>query len=392
MLAFARAADALLPAQDELSGECELLALITLSDTMRGDIAETLQAFTEQGVALKVISGDSLLTVRAIAGKAGLRDGLAYEGAELDALSDAELETAVHNGQLFARVDPSTKQRIIQALKRQGEFTAMVGDGVNDVPALKEAHLAVVLNDGAQISKDVADLVLLNNELTTLPRAFHEGRTITQTILGTMKLFLVKTCYSVLGFFFVMLMSLPFPLTPVQISWVTFGVVNIPATLIAFRILIPAAIHNYRRDLLDFAFTFGFLGAGGYGAGVCGGLPISQQKRPSDSPKRAARRPSSSRYSGCWPSGTCTGWTPSRGPAGAGGRGFSLSGIALAIFTIAAFYIAPETLEFAPPPLPILALIALTFTLVAALTSLGLRSRHMTDQLWIFLDSARPPR
>ena len=391
VLAFARAADALLPAQDELSGECELLALITLSDTMRGDIAETLQAFTEQGVALKVISGDSLLTVRAIAEKAGLCDGLAYEGAELDALSDAELETAVHNGQLFARVDPSTKQRIIQALKRQGEFTAMVGDGVNDVPALKEAHLAVVLNDGAQISKDVADLVLLNNELTTLPRAFYEGRIITQTILGTMKLFLVKTCYSVLGFFFVMLMSLPFPLTPVQISWVTFGVVNIPATLIAFRILIPAAIHNYRRDLLDFAFTFGFLGAVGM-ALVYAAAYLSPAETAQQFPEASSAAAILISLFGMLAFWHVHGLDPFARASWRGRAGLFLLGIALAIFTIAAFYIAPETLEFAPPPLPILALIALTFTLVAALTSLGLRSRHMTDRLWIFLGSARPPR
>ena len=391
VLAFARTVESLSAQQNSLKGECELLALLTLSDTMRKDIGETLQEFSAQDVQLKVISGDSLLTVRAIAEQAGLREGIAYEGAALDALSDEELETTVQNGQLFARVDPGTKQRILQALKRQGEFTAMVGDGVNDVPALKEAHLAVVLNDGAQISKDVADIVLLNNDLATLPRAFHEGRTITQTILGTMKLFLVKTCYSILGFFFVMLMSLPFPITPVQISWVTFGVVNIPATLIAFRILLPAAIRNYRHDLIDFAFTFGFLGAVGFAL-----LYASAYLSAPDSALQYTEASSAAAILislfGMLAFWHVHGFDPFLKTSWSGRFGLFLLGIALAAFTILAFYVVPDTLEFASPPPLILALTAVIFTAVAALTSLSLRNRHMTDRLWIFLGSTRLSR
>ena len=371
--------------------ECELLALITLSDTIREDIRETLAEFQEQGVVLKVISGDSLQTVRAIAEKAGLSGSVAYEGGQLDALDDDGLDAAVRDGQLFARVDPGTKQRIIQSLKRQGEYTAMVGDGVNDVPALKEAHLAVVMNDGAQISKDVADIVLLNNALTTLPRAFHEGRAITQTILGTMKLFLVKTCYSVPGFFFVLLMSLPFPVTPVQISWVTFGVVNIPATLIAFRLFIPAAIQRYRRDLIDFAFTFGFLGAVGMACvyAIAYLAAAEESARFGEASSAASLLISLFGMLAIW---HLRGLDPFAPASWRGGARIFLLGVALASFTIAAFYARPATLEFMPPPPAILALIALTFALVAALTSLGLRSRHMTDRLWLFLGAARPPR
>ncbi|MCY3835567.1 MAG: HAD-IC family P-type ATPase [Anaerolineaceae bacterium] len=391
VLAFAQTSDPPSPHSAALESTCELLALLTLSDTMREDISETLHEFGEQNVSLKVISGDNLLTVRAIAEKAGLCGGIAYEGAALDALSDAELANAVQQGQLFARVDPGTKRRILQVLKQQGEFTAMVGDGVNDVPALKEAHLAVVLNDGAQISKDVADIVLLNNDLTTLPRAFHEGRTITQTILGTMKLFLVKTCYSILGFFFVMLMSLPFPVTPVQISWVTFGVVNIPATLIAFRILLPAAIRNYRRDLIDFAFTFGFLGAVGFSllyASAYLSSPASALQY-AEASSAAAILITLFGMLAFW---HVHGLDPFLKSSWAGRTGLFLLGIVLAAFTIAAFYVVPDTLEFAPPPPTILTLIAAIFSAVAALTSLSLRNRHMMDRLWIFLGSSRLSR
>lgn len=237
------------------------IALIVLSDSVRDDIQETLQGFREQNVILKTISGDSLETVRAIAGWAGMPTDKAYLGDQLDAMSDAELEEAALRGDLFARVTPDTKRRLVAALKRRGHYVAMVGDGVNDVPALKEANLAIVMNDGAQIAKDVADIILLNNAMTTLPRAFREGRAITQTIYGTTRLFLSKNAYATLLFIFVAVMSLPFPITPIQISWVTFGTANIHAGLYALNIIRPRPMHEFRRDVLDYVLTSGLLGA-----------------------------------------------------------------------------------------------------------------------------------
>src|SRR5690606_6514102 len=177
--------------------------------------------------------------------------------------SESELETAALEGNVFARIEPDTKRKLIAALRNRGQYVAMVGDGVNDVPALKEADLAVVMNDGAQIAKDVGDIVLLNNAMSTLPLAFREGRLITQTIFGTSKLFLVKNLYSVLFFIFAGFMAMPFPINPIQISWVTFGVINIPATLIAFRIMKPAYMRRFREDVLDYVINGGAVGAVG---------------------------------------------------------------------------------------------------------------------------------
>ena len=245
-----------------VSYDAQPLALIVMSDEIRHDIQETLQAFRDEELNLKVISGDNLETVRSIAASAGMEIGSrAYTGAELDAMGDGELAQAAGESNVFARIEPHTKQRIVEALRGQGQYVAMVGDGVNDVPALKAANLAIVMNDGTQISKDVADIVLLNNAMSTLPRAFREGKETTQTIFGTMKMFLVRNFYGIAFFVFIAFMALPFPITPVQISWATFGTVNLPATLIAFGWLRPQYMSRFRRDVMDYIFTMGFVGA-----------------------------------------------------------------------------------------------------------------------------------
>ena len=187
------------------------LALIVMSDQIRDDIRDTLAAFREEGLTLKVISGDNIETVRAIAAASGMDIGSrAYAGAELDAMGEGEFDSAVQESHVFARIEPDTKQRIVEALRRNGEYVSMVGDGVNDVPALKEADLAIVMNDGTQISKDVADIVLLNNAMSTLPRAFREGKETTQTIFGTMKMFLVRNFFMVALFVCIAFLALPF--------------------------------------------------------------------------------------------------------------------------------------------------------------------------------------
>jgi cation-transporting ATPase E len=262
VLAFARTTEAPDPEQGQIVGTVEPLALIIMSDQIRDDIQETLQAFREEGLKLKVISGDNAETVQAIAKQSGMDIGTqAYVGRDLDAMADAEFITAVTESNVFARIEPHTKKRIVETLRGLGEYVSMVGDGVNDVPALKAANLAIVMNDGTQISKDVADIVLLNNAMSTLPRAFAEGKETTQTIFGTMKMFLVRNVYNILLFIFVAFMALPFPITPVQISWATFGTVNMPATFIAFGWLRPQYMAKFRRDVVDYIFTMGFVGA-----------------------------------------------------------------------------------------------------------------------------------
>ncbi|MXX82361.1 MAG: HAD-IC family P-type ATPase [Chloroflexi bacterium] len=368
------------------------LALIVMSDQIRSDIQDTLAAFRAEGLTLKVISGDNLETVRAIAGAAGMEIGTrAYSGQELGVMGDGEFASAVAEAHVFARINPDTKQRIVTALRADGEYVAMVGDGVNDVPALKAADLAIVMNDGTQISKDVADIVLLNNAMSTLPRAFGEGKATTQTIFGTMKLFLVRNFYMVALFVFIAFMALPFPITPVQISWATFGTVNLPATLIAFGWLRPQPIRRFRRDVMDYIFTMGFVAAVMMVAlyllawlGSEGDLQLT----------RSAITIMVALF------GMLTTWQV-QGIDLYQPRSFRqqwrivLLSIALTVATILAMYVFPDLFEFSPlqwdggvGSMVIVAIPAL-FVLTMALVGHGLRYRYLLERFWALLAADR---
>jgi cation-transporting ATPase E len=263
VIAFARSSEA--PTDSALPEKRDALALIAMSDQIRPEIAQTIAQFKALGVQLKVISGDNAETVRAIAEQAGMAIQGAYTGDQLEAMSAAEFADAVREANLFARVEPETKRKIVRTLKAQGAYVAMVGDGVNDVPALKEANMAVAMNDGAQIAKDVADLVLLDNSMATLPNAFERGKTITQKIFGSTRIFLTKNFFTVLAFIFVGFMALPFATTPILISWLTFGMVNVPGILITFGLLRPRYLANFADDVMRYVLS----------ATVVGGLIMS---------------------------------------------------------------------------------------------------------------------
>jgi cation-transporting ATPase E len=302
----------------------------------------------------------------------------AYTGDQLEKMTDAELQGAVVNADLFARIEPETKRRIIAALKRDGQYVAMVGDGVNDVPALKEAHLAIAMNDGAQIAKDVAEIVLLNNAMSTLPKAFLEGKEITQTIFSSIKLFLAKNFYTIVLIFFIGFMALPFPTSPAQISWITLGTVNIPATLIAFKILRPKHMAKFRRDVLEYVITSGMIGA------VIMALMYVAAYYGTDENVFAAR---SAITVFITLFGTLIFWNVS------GVELFEprtmlehwrivLLGIILTSLTMIVPYLMPDFFAFVPPTPLLWALILSTFLLNATLLHVFTRDRRIIEQLW----------
>ena len=259
VLSFAASASA--PIDGRLPDGRTPVALIVVHDTPRTDMQRTMASFADRGVRLKVISGDNAETVTAIAGAAGMKVTRAVTGMELDAMTGAAFDEAVKEADVFARIAPETKRRIIAALSAQGEYVAMVGDGVNDVPAIKAARLGIAMYDGAQIAKDVADLVLLNNSLSTLPQALTEGHKTTQKIYATTKIFLTRNIYMILVFIMVGFMGLPFPGQVRQLSWAALATSGIPATLIALEWIKPRTIRKFQRQVLGYIAISGLLGA-----------------------------------------------------------------------------------------------------------------------------------
>jgi cation-transporting ATPase E len=377
VLTFARAQQPLVDGH-HISGQAEPLALITLSDQVRPDIQDTLEAFRKQNVRLKVISGDNMETVQAIAKQAGIVVEHAYTGDQLEAMSGVEFETAATQGNLFARIEPETKRRIIQVLRQRGEHVAMVGDGVNDVPALKEADLAIVMNDGAQITKEIGDIILLNNAMSTLPLAFAEGREITQTVFGTVKLFLTKTFYNMLLFVYVGFMSLPFPITPIQINWITFGTVNIVATLVAFKIMRPAYMERFRRDVLEYVITGSFI------ASAVMALLYAVTFFATGLNTSAARSALSIfiTFFGVLVFWNTFGIDLAQPRTVREKPGITLLGIFFFGLVVMGFYIQPALFEFVAPTPGIIALIVSLILLTVVLFSVNLRYRALITRLW----------
>jgi len=379
LIAISRAEGEL--ADQSLPENRKTMALIVLSDRTRSDMKATLDAFVAQNVELKVISGDNLQTVREVAAQAGMNIRQAFTGDQLAQMNDIEFAAAAMEGNLFARIEPDQKRKLIASLKAQGHYVAMTGDGVNDVPSLKEAHLAIAMNDGAQITKDVADIVLLNNALTTLPEAFFEGRTITQIIFGTCKIFLVKNLYSLLFFVFVGFMYLPFPINPTQISWVTFGVVNITAGLMTFRLYAPKKMEHFRKDVLDYVVTTGALGA------VMATLlyAITFFERGEGIEGMLAARSVIVVFLTLF--GMLVFWNVcgieifQPRTWGHNPRVF-LFGLGAAFVTILAGYLVPQILAFVPLNLLEWALVIVVFSVTAVLMTIGVRTRFFSNLIW----------
>ncbi|GAB1422394.1 cation-translocating P-type ATPase [Anaerolineales bacterium] len=373
------------PQGTELEEKAEAIAIIILSDQLREGINETLQSFRDEGLALKVISGDNVETVKAIAAQAGLISEEAYTEKQLRDMDDAELESAVTKAHVFARIEPDTKKRIIKALQRQGHYVAMVGDGVNDVPALKEAQLAIVMNDGAQISKDVSDIVLLNNAMSTLPLAFREGKEITQTVYGTTKMFLVKNFYNIGLFVLVAFMAMPFPITPAQISWGTFGTVNLPATLVAFGLMRPQKMTRFRHDVLDYIFTCGLVGAVMMTA-LYAFVYLSSNRNTELARSVITIFVSLYGMNIVW---DVQGIDISDAASFVRNKSIVLMTSVLTLLTIVALYALPNLFEFVDPMImgiELVVLITATFLLSILVVSHGMRYRYLLERLWMLFD------
>jgi cation-transporting P-type ATPase E len=239
-------------------------AIVVLSEQLRPDAAETIDFMRRQNVDLKLISGDARQTVTAVAHGVGVPlDAGVVEGPDLPA-SDDELGAVAERNTIFCRITPDQKKALVGALADRGRFTAMIGDGVNDVPALKRARLAVAMGSGSQITKGIADIVLMRDQFSMLPRAFAEGRRIARNIHRLGRLYATKTVYAGLLILFTAIFGGAFPFLPRQLTIAAFLTIGIPSFVLA---LAPSEGPLYRGRLLQALAAFAVPAGAGIAAG-----------------------------------------------------------------------------------------------------------------------------
>jgi cation-transporting ATPase E len=209
------------------------LGLVGLTDELRPNAYETLTAFAEAGVDLKIISGDNPETVKALAVQAGFDpEARLISGPELDQLGDGQLDVAALENGVFGRITPEQKEALVEALHAQGRYVAMTGDGVNDVLSLKKANLGIAMQSGSQATRGVADIVLTNDSFAVLPHAITEGRRIIAGMQNVLKLFLSRTFFVALVIIAIGILG-AFPFSPRQSALLSFLTAGIPAVALA---------------------------------------------------------------------------------------------------------------------------------------------------------------
>lgn len=210
------------------------MALILIKDQLRDNVLDTVRYFKEQGVTLKVISGDSVQTVQNIALDCGIPG--AENAVDMTTVAtDEELSEAAERCNVFGRVTPAQKKKLVQAMQANGHKVAMTGDGVNDVLALKEADCSVAMAAGSEAARNVSQLVLVNNDFAAMPHVVAEGRRTINNIERSSSLYLVKTMYSVILSLFFLFSHHIYPFLPIQLSLISALLVGFPSFVLALQ-------------------------------------------------------------------------------------------------------------------------------------------------------------
>ena len=239
MAAAGRRVLVLAEAEGSLEGETlppvsRVLAMPALTDEMRPHVGETVRYFREQGVELKVLSGDNPGTVSRVAAMAGI-DGAdrAVDARELD--DKEKIRDACEKYTVFGRVTPEKKKELVEAMRSRGRFVAMTGDGVNDIPALKAADCSIAMAGGADAARSCAQLTLMRDDFAAVPEIVLEGRRVINNITRSATLFLTKTIFSFLLTFLTLIFPGVYPFQPIQMSLVSSWTVGIPGFFLALE-------------------------------------------------------------------------------------------------------------------------------------------------------------
>lgn len=210
-----------------------ILALLILSDPIRKEAAKTLDYFLAQGVEIKIISGDDPQTVHEIARKAHLKNHDSY--IDMSKVQEEDIPTIASTYTVFGRVSPQQKKSILHALKEKGHITAMIGDGVNDVMALKEADCSISVAEGSEAAKNIANLVLLDNNFANMPHIVDEGRRVINNIQRASSMFLVKTTFSTMLSILTLFFMRNYPFQPIHLTLISAVTIGIPSFFLALE-------------------------------------------------------------------------------------------------------------------------------------------------------------
>lgn len=218
---------------ENLTGVVPLMAVV-INDKVRENASETLRYFKKEGVEIKIISGDNPAAVSSIGKEAGLANYRAY--VDMSTIGEgADLTEITSKYTVFGRTTPLQKKLLLQAMKEQGHSVAMTGDGVNDLLALKEADCSIAVAEGSDAAKQVAQVVLLDSDFSSLPNVLLEGRRVVNNVTRVAGVFFIKTIYSVLLTIICILLNAPFPFIPIQITLIDAAIEAYPAFLTAFE-------------------------------------------------------------------------------------------------------------------------------------------------------------
>ena len=210
------------------------IALIFLNNQIRPDAASTFQYFAEQGVSIRVISGDNPVTVSEVAARAGITNAERYIDAST-LRTERDFNEAVKKYTVFGRVTPEQKRKLVRAFQSQGHTVAMTGDGVNDVLALKDADCGIAMASGSQAASQVSQIVLLNSQFSAMPGIVAEGRRVINNIQRAAALFLVKNIFSFGLTLLLLFIDMPYPIQAIQLSLISTLTIGIPSFFLALE-------------------------------------------------------------------------------------------------------------------------------------------------------------
>lgn len=217
----------------ELPDKIELLGFILLSERLRDSISETLNYFREQDVDIKIISGDNPITVQKLC--SNIMPGNGCSCVDMSKVDDEDIPSIAENNQIFGRVTPKQKKMIISSLRKNGHTVGMVGDGVNDVLALKESDCSIGLANGSEAARNVSQLVLMDSDFSSLPEVVKEGRRSINNLQNSSAIFLAKTIFSAVMTLIFMFLDFSYPFEPIQMTLISALTIGMPSFILSFE-------------------------------------------------------------------------------------------------------------------------------------------------------------